>query len=527
MANGRNDLEIKIGTSSDVRALEAMQKNLETAIKRTKEFGGEWQELEQHLKKVDTALKSQTASAVRAADSLREAIQQTKAVGGDVGGLQTALSRAQAQIGKPSFAARAQMRLEDAGSLYRASGGGVRGAAAVAGSALGLGSVAAGVAGGAAAGGIFAAKKGLEEYAQAQERVFSLDSALREHGNLTDDYREKLQGLAGEYQRVTGLADDQWIDTITRLTQFGAGPDQIEAVLKVTKDVAGIFGGDLNRATNAVTRALGGNFQMFSEVGLAIDQSGTQLEKWNQLAREAARVGGGQLEAANAGLTGGWKNLKNSTADAFEALGRAIDITGLVDVPLKAATAGFNWLAQAIGGVIPKAAGMDNAIGRNKKSLAESADEAKRFAENLDKLKKSASDLDQQLSKEFEAGQMIRNAEDEHLKAAHEGQLAFIDAQTIPDEAKTHLKNQEKARFERQQFQRQQQAKQDEIALLEKQIANEDAAVKAAAAKLAQAELAVKRDAEQQGAFEQETAPLQKEISELTKRRALAASSRR
>src|SRR5688500_11437118 len=106
-----------------------------------------------------------------------------------------------------------------------------------------------------------AGKRAWTEYANAQKQVFALDAALRAHGNLTESVRVQFQQLAAEMQKLTAIADDEWIEVIKRLTQFGVDPGQMEATVAVVKNLAGVLDGDVRQAAEVAVRALGGNFE--------------------------------------------------------------------------------------------------------------------------------------------------------------------------------------------------------------------------------------------------------------------------
>lgn len=143
-----------------------------------------------------------------------------------------------------------------------------------------------------------AAVKSLQEFAAAQRNVAALDAVLAQNGQLTDEYRERLQELAGQLQRTTAIADDQWVAVLTKLTQFGANPGNIERYAAAVKNLAGIVG-DVDTAATLVSRALQGNFEMFSRYGISVGEAGSQTEKLDNLMRQLAQRGGGVCGAMN------------------------------------------------------------------------------------------------------------------------------------------------------------------------------------------------------------------------------------
>jgi hypothetical protein len=83
-----------------------------------------------------------------------------------------------------------------------------------------------------AIGGLTALAKGaakaIGEFAGAEVKMAKLDAVLAQQGQLTGAYRQKLQGLASDLQAATAIADDQWLDVLSRLSQFGADSSNIE-----------------------------------------------------------------------------------------------------------------------------------------------------------------------------------------------------------------------------------------------------------------------------------------------------------
>lgn len=207
-------------------------------------------------------------------------------------------------------------------SKVRSEIGQLVGAIPGASAALGALGTAAGAIGVAMAG----AAKAIHEFAQTEREVASLDAALAQFGQHTEEYRQRLQALAGELQEATAIADDQWLGVLTRLVQFGARPETIGMDVEAVKNLAGVVG-DIESATSLYTKALQGNFD-------ALGRYGIKVREIEELQRVAAERGGGQLEARARTLSGLYDRLANSTSDFFEALGQGIARTGIGQVVL-------------------------------------------------------------------------------------------------------------------------------------------------------------------------------------------------
>ena len=127
------------------------------------------------------------------------------------------------------------------------------------------------------------------------------------------------------------------------------------------KNLAGIVNGDLQTAALMVGKALQGNFTAFGRLGIAVDQNATQAKKLEQLYRELAERGGGQLEARAKTLVGQWRGMKLAFSDLMEGLGSIIANSGAVQKALVFLTDTFVRLAEAIGALYPRLQGLQNA----------------------------------------------------------------------------------------------------------------------------------------------------------------------
>lgn len=214
--------------------------------------------------------------------------------------------------------------------------------------------------GAAAIGTAFAAaSKAVSEFAGAQQGVARLDAALARAGQLTDEYRERLQDLASELSKATAIADDEWLSVLTKLTQFGANPKTIGMDVEAVKNLAGVVG-DLETAAGMYAKALQGNFQAFSRYGIVVGEAGTQTEKLNLLWSQLARIGGGQLEAKAESLAGKFEYLKLQMGEVMEAVGGGIaKQLKLADAAEFAGNA-FEWWAETMGDTIEKLSAIQN-----------------------------------------------------------------------------------------------------------------------------------------------------------------------
>lgn len=410
MADGE-EIVLRFRTESDLKAGEAAQKHLAAALATAKQGSPAYAALKVQLDSVNASLNSQSAAALKTSVELQKAITATKAAGGNTGAMQGQLN-----------ALRQQHGLQAPGVMA--------GVADKLGEVPGLGFFAKLATGPAAAGaGVLAGMAhSLREFAQAEEGVAKLDATMAQNGFLTERNRERYQELAAELQKTTAIADDEWIGVLTRLTQFGSNPKTVGVDVEAVKNLAGLMGGDVQSAAMAYSKALQGSFDMFSRYGIVIDEAGTKTEKLAKLQEELAQRGGGQLEASARTINGQFRNLKNSTADLFEAMGRGMSSTGNLQKVLYGLATSADWLAEKFGGVVPSVSGMTNKLGSMAKSVAAAEEATKKLAEQEKNLKKEAEDSAKALDNELAA--IDRNTA---------GKLALVDAEKRLAEAQIDL----------------------------------------------------------------------------------------
>ena len=251
----------------------------------------------------------------------------------------------------------------------------------------------------------------VKEFAKAEEAVTGMDAALAQQGQLTDEMREKYQALAGELQELTGIATGEWAGVLARLTQFGANPDNIGMSASGVKNLAGLLGGDLQSAALMVGKALEGNFQSFTRLGIHIDENLAQGQKLEQLWRELAARGGGQLEARAKTLSGAMAALKNNLSDVKEDVGLSItqmlNLKGAVEL----ASGAFEWWHEVLGHTIPKVEDLENAAHKTVDAAAE-----------LDAVTRRLAALDEEMARQSEALTAAMDRKSTALKEEKEDQ---------------------------------------------------------------------------------------------------------
>lgn len=379
------DLEINIKTKADVKALRDLEASLKSQISSLKKLGQDASSAEAQLKKVQAALKGAPTSGLTAvADRLRSLKEQGNAAAGAISGLAGLISAP----------------------------------------------IAAGVAiVGALAASFRSVTAAVQEYAQAEESVTRMDAALAQQGQLTDENREKYQGLASELQKLTGIADDEWAGVLARLTQFGSDPASIGMDADAVKNLAGILGGDLQTAALAIGKAIQGNFSAFSRWGIVVDENASQAKKLNQLYNELAQRGGGQLEARSRTLAGQWQATKNAGGDLMEALGGLIARSGVLQSITGGLANVFESWSEILGGTIPVVEGLTNAQ-RKTVDVQEQLDSSgRRYERRLEAMRLEADQLADALARVRSEGEANQRRQDERNSGRMALELAIIDEQ--------------------------------------------------------------------------------------------------
>jgi len=271
------------------------------------------------------------------------------------------------------------------------------------------------------------AAAGVREYAEAEQGVVARDQALAQRGLLTDAYRESLSELADEMRKLTGIDDDRWTAAITRLTQFGANSGNMSASVEAVKNLAGIMKGDLQGASEAVSRALQGNFMMFSRLGIHISETGTKAEKLAELYKKLADIGGGQLEARTHTLAGQYDKLKVSIGEVTKGIGSQIAHTGIIQGALEFAGNAAEYLGDKMAAVIPQAVGLKNSTENSTQAIADQAEATKKATEEMDAYKTSMSNAAEEAKKLDEIkGQELSHA-DKMAEIEAKRKLSLVD----------------------------------------------------------------------------------------------------
>jgi hypothetical protein len=154
----------------------------------------------------------------------------------------------------------------------------------------------------------------------------------------------------------------------------------------------------LQSAALHVGKALSGNFEAFSRLGIQFDDHLSQAQKLSRLWEELAARGGGQLEAQADTLTGSFKRLKNGIGDISVSVGHMIAEFVPVQAVMYGLGTSLSWLAEKFGGTIKQSDQLRNANKLTVDSMTAADEAAKTYASNMDKTKESINGVTKALS---------------------------------------------------------------------------------------------------------------------------------
>lgn len=273
------------------------------------------------------------------------------------------------------------------------------------------------------------------EFAGAQRVISDLDTVLANSGQATEGYRQRLHNLADELQRTTAIADSEWLEVMTRLTQFGADSTNIEQYTEAVKNMAGFLGGDARQAAFMFGRVMEGNTEMLTRYGITVDRTKEQHEILDDVMRQLAERGGGLLENRARTLGGQMSGLTEEVLDLAKhagALGdEVLDVTGAIGFWRRALVRLNDAVAQPIGSTVR--------LGEAARLQGLSAEEAAELTDKhnaaLDEMRQKADAATQALDDMDRARQQQLARERELLSLQQQAELAAVDAdETLTDE---------------------------------------------------------------------------------------------
>lgn len=163
----------------------------------------------------------------------------------------------------------------------------------------------------------------IKAFGEAEAATAGLRSALQSVGADADGVTARMQAVSQQIQQFTVFEDDAVVASSRLAVQMGVGADQLENVAKAAAALGSRFGDDLTQSTQAVVRAMGGQWRELQRLYPEIAAANTQSEKMAILNEKIAQ-GMDQARDRIHTTMGAWKQFQNVIGDVWEAVGEGI-----------------------------------------------------------------------------------------------------------------------------------------------------------------------------------------------------------
>lgn len=280
---------------------------------------------------------------------------------------------------------------------------------------------------GAVAGMAAAAAKAVREYTKAQEASAAVDASLAQRGQLLETVRQKVHGIAQAMSDRTALPKDHWLNALLPLIQNGADISNLDQIAKVVENIAGLMGGNVQRASLAVSKALVNNTENLKELGFQFSTNATQAEKWAEVVRQSER-GAGVLAVRSQTLAGQFDQLKNAGSGLAVVIGKGIAHFSGLSQWMNVAARGAASLTRALGGTVPPAVLMNNHLQQSTQRLQEAQNAARQAVQQFNSIPAASQRAADAFNRQRAAADALRQSQDELGDAQLQLQLAQIDA---------------------------------------------------------------------------------------------------
>ncbi len=183
--------------------------------------------------------------------------------------------------------------------------------------------------------GVFAgrvARSFADAFGKQEESILSLNQALRNTGQFSEEASERIQASAAEIQALTKAGDEAIIQGTASLAQLATqlDPDQLIAAQRAVVGIADTFlKGDIEGAALLVGKSIGSSTNALTRYGIQLDTAATQEEKLQQLLEQSAGFFA-TSQARTQGLAGTLAQASNAAGDVQETIGElALEIIQL------------------------------------------------------------------------------------------------------------------------------------------------------------------------------------------------------
>jgi ribosome-binding factor A len=167
-------------------------------------------------------------------------------------------------------------------------------------------------------------KEAFNEFLEGEKAVSKLDAALRSSGQTTAEYRKEVDGLIEKFKELTTFSGTEITNMVAKLVALGAPKEALGQISEAVLDLSTLMDKDLNRATQAMGRAIKGEFSAFTELGFKFDDAANTGQKLTSVLDQIAKVAGGQAKAAAESLGGTMEQTRKQIAEFQEQVGKLV-----------------------------------------------------------------------------------------------------------------------------------------------------------------------------------------------------------
>lgn len=176
----------------------------------------------------------------------------------------------------------------------------------------------------AALAGLFSSREIIDAALKQESAVNSLNAALRNSGNYSDQASRELQKFASSIQKVTVYGDEAVLEQLAFAQAMGATVEQSKEIVSAATKMSSAIGVDLHSAVRNITKTLSG---MKGELGESVKEvrelTVEQLKAGDAISAVSKRFAGFDV-AATQTTKGSLSLLKNSFNELLETIGLAI-----------------------------------------------------------------------------------------------------------------------------------------------------------------------------------------------------------
>jgi len=180
---------------------------------------------------------------------------------------------------------------------------------------------------GAAAVGAFAVKIGIDSVKAAiadEKSQALLANSLRNTTGATDEAIAATEAWIDQTQRAYGVVDDDLRPALSKLAAMTGSVTSAQKLLGLAIDVSAGGGVDLESATNAVTKAMQGNYKALKNLGVPITDAMVKSKDLNAVLQLTAKTFAGAASTRANTFEFRMKRLGIAFDEAKESLGAAL-----------------------------------------------------------------------------------------------------------------------------------------------------------------------------------------------------------